>query len=198
MIAIPQAKLPDVNAAWVKYRSYYLTCTEQEKYTNATTALDSFNALFPDDYRVEIDTQKYNKAVQTKLIVNCNYCAVQFNRNEIKVVELLAPTIIKTIIDTESEEVWFCPKCNKPNKLLNTRMIKTVYDEPAYFKVVPKPPLRKNGLQSRSHYKFEITKWLDTYVVELEHQLGLYRKEYMSQQDMDEEIPDGGEGEDAD
>lgn len=178
---MPQAKLPDINTAFVKYRTHGLICIDMKNYAGASASLNGINALLPNDYKIEINSAKYNEALKTKISIICNFCNSEINKNDIKIVNLLNPILIQTLTSNEYQKAWFCPQCKKENYLNKTKMVKYTALKPFYLKVIPEPPRKKDGLQTKNTFHHNYVKWFYNFLEELEYQLGLYRIEYISQ-----------------
>lgn len=176
-----QAKLPDINAAWVKERTYFFTCRDMHNWSGMILALYAMNALLPDEYRITVNTRKYDNLIEAKIGYICNYCKEEIPEASIEIKKCLAPLVVSYIAQSETRTFWPCPKCNKENLISQTRQIKETLEKPYYIKVVPEPPERKRGIQDRRVYPLELQKWSGIFFQELEHQLGLYRAEYINQ-----------------
>lgn len=193
---MPQAKLPDLNAAFVKYRSFGLQCVEIQNFSGAIGALYGINALLPDEYRIEIDSDKYKSLISERIIVVCSDCESEFNYADIKQKKELLPSFQASILGRDYEKTWFCNKCKKTNIISKTKMIKSSLNKPYYLKVVEEPPDKHDGVENMMNYKKRMKKWFYGFLGELEYQLGLYRKEYTSEtEDENEKVEDTGETE---
>lgn len=190
---MPQAKLPDINAAWVRYRNYGLQCIDQRNYSGACAAINEINALFPDEYRVEINTEKHNELMREAIVVVCSNCGTETNYSNIKIFDLLLPLLSSIIAGREYERVWSCPNCKHTNKLQDTKMIKDQHANPFYHKVIPKPPERRSGLEGRRYYHNNMVKWFFESLEEMDHQLGRYRDEYKPVEETGDVIEGGNE-----
>jgi len=176
-----QAKLPDINAAWVKERTYFFTCRDMHNWSGMTLALRAMNALLPDEYRININTKKYNELTSAKIGYICNYCKEEIPESMVKIKTAIAPLIVSYVSSSETKTFWLCHKCNKENLVSQTKLIKETLAKPSYLKVVPDPPERKRGIQDRRSFDIILTKWGGNFFEELEHQLGLYRAEYINE-----------------
>lgn len=191
---MPQAKLPDINAGFVRYRNYGIQCMEQKNYNGVVTALNGINALLPEEYRVEVNTDKYLESIQEKTLLVCEFCNGEVSLSDIKPIKLFLPYVIRFISNEEHQTVWECIKCHGINKLKDSKRITETHQQPYFNKVVPVMPKRKDGLQTRSKFHVNFTEWFVKFLEELEHQLGLYRKEYVPIDEIEaEEIEGGGE-----
>lgn len=187
-----QAKLPDLNNYWIKYHDHGMFCLYSKNYAGCIAAIYNINALLPDEYRVEVSTKKYNELSRDKLVIICSKCEAEVNRNEIKIMTLLLSSIDSLISGDKSVQVWICSKCNGENDFIRSKKINDSHKNPTYYKVMPEPPLQKEGLTGRWQFYTKMTKWFFTCLEEEDHQLGLYRKEYQPESERDE-FEEGGE-----
>ena len=181
-----QAKLPDLNNYWIKYHDHGIHCLYNKDYAGCVASIYNMNALLPDDYRVEVNTRSYNELSHDKFIVVCSNCNAEILRNEIKVIEVLLNPIENIILEERTKQIWVCSKCNKENEFARTKMIKDQHKNPFYYKIIPDCPIRKDGLTGRTGFHNKMTKWFFTSLEEIDHQLGLYRKEYEPEGERDD------------
>lgn len=200
-----QAKLPDINAAIVRHRSSALSAYEKGNKTLAAISLSSINALFPDEYKVEVNTDKYNQLTTDQKLITCGFCKevtketiVDPETNtsheerseipsripfkEIELYDMLQDNLESFISNQKFVKVWECPKCNNLNKFDKKSLVTIKFAQPAYFKVIPSPPSKK-GIRNRKNYEYEFDKWFDIALSEIESQIGKYRADYMAQQE---------------
>jgi len=181
-----QAKLPDLNNYWINYHNIGIHSIYTKDYVNVVACIYNMNAILPDEYRVEINTERYNELSQDKLMVVCSICNAEIIYNEIKVIETLLNPLESMILDERTKQVWNCSKCNGVNEFTRTKKIKDHHTNPFYYKVIPEPPLRKDGLTGRFQFHNKMTVWFFTSLEEIDHQLGLYRKEYEPEGERDD------------
>ena len=201
-----QAKLPDINGAIVTYRKAILNALDNGDFQKAAIVFDDLISLMPEEYRVEINTIKYNKLKESKYNIVCTECKMdvqtlidgqtkiekqlsEFPRKDIRPFEILLPDMESLIIGEKTIMVWVCPNCGKikPLKDSPTKLIK--YHDQSYFKVIPEPPVRR-GMHDRLGSMQRNLEWYNTCSREIEHQVGLYRAEYAQQVEMkDEDLP---------
>ena len=182
-----QAKLPDLNAAFVKYRTHALECIRSKNYNGAAAALNNINALFPDEYRVAINTVKYDQAMQDRITYLCNHCKTETSYSKIRIFTVNHSLVLEVISGEKTQKVWICPECKKDNEMRNTKVFSEKMAEPYYLKIIPRCPVRLSGLKSRFGFDGKFSSWFYKYFCELEYQLGLYRIEYQSQQDQEDD-----------
>ena len=177
-----QSKLPDINAAIVRYRSKALDALERDQMETAAICFTAMNALLPDDYRIEINTIKFNELVKAKYTIICPSCNEEHLFGIIKPFDVILLDIERLITNNRTVKVWSCPTCNEQNDFLHSDRNTTQFEKPFFTRVAPEPPI-KNGLNGRLGYASSFHKWFEVFVNELEHQIGLYRADYQSQQE---------------
>lgn len=186
-----QAKLPDINAAIVRYRNHALYCFTGEDYTGATIALNNINALLPEEYKIEIDSQKYQEAISEKNYVICPNCDKETQTNKMETRQVLLSSFERMITGKEYTMMWECKNCNELNNPHESKYKKTILQQPCYVGVVPAAPTRVIGLEDRVTFPFKFRAWFATTLEELESKIGKYRADYMAQQGADEiQVPD--------
>lgn len=193
---MPQARLPDVNTAFIKWRNKAVISLESEKYTACIGALNGFNACLPDKYRVRVSTDEYMlKLAQEKLLVTCSHCATQTDFREVKKSMIVTTPIIELITGLKQQKVWTCAKCKKDNEITQSEFIKTKLPDPYYLGVVPNPPTRKDGIMDRTTYHRKMEAWVWTFIGELEEKASEFREDnWQKSENMAEiEIPDEGD-----
>ena len=191
---MPQARLPDINAAFTKYRNETLTNLKGEKYTLCIGSLYAFNGLLPDEYQIKVSNNLYKSVADKDVKCFCK-CGAEFKRQDLKVFDLLLTFVQKLLSGDKTKKAWVCTECNKINDLLKTRMVKEIYQEPHFFEVVPEPPKQKDGTINRHsfHQKFET--WALMFLGELETKAAKFRDDNWQKTDgyMDADDLDGGE-----
>ena len=205
----PQAALPDLNTAWIKYRTEVLAAIKSKNYNSMFGSLFAINAMLPKDYQVEISDRKYYDKIKQDVIVICNHCSkvcehcidgkgeciAETKRDDIKIKNVIGTILTSILINNKTEKLWQCPKCNKNNILSRTRIIQNVLKEPFFIKIVPSPPSRKDGIIHRREYPKKVEKWAYQFLDELEHQMSKFRLEYVPKDTEfgEESLPDGQE-----
>lgn len=191
-----QAKLPDINAALVTHRKAALNAYDRGDYAKAAIAFQDIIALLPDEYKVEINTEKYNRLIQKKKKIICDECKEAFERSQIIPYELTLSNLDSLILQVRTALVWECPKCKNVRPLEGSNTQTVMFEAPYYFKVIPEPP-RRRGLEDRQGYLYHCKKWYEAVFKEIESQIGRYRADYAAQQDSDDDKGKGG-GEELD
>ena len=190
-----QAKLPDVNAALVRWRSQAIESAKNKDYAMAVTSIDAINALLPagteedgtDSFKVEVNSEKYYDMKSDREIINCQKCKVEFILSDLKQYDLDLEWQEQILVNQKTERVWECPKCETINKM-NVNDIKIEkYQEPYFFRCMPSPPVQQTGARGRNTFGMDFSVWFDIAIKEMESQIGRYRAEYIAQHAEDEE-----------
>jgi len=190
-----QAKLPDINHIWIRWRNYGIQCIDQKNYKGSAGAVMEMNALFTDDYRIEISTKKYEQLRANSIMIVCPKCSEQYINHETRKFDLLLPHIDSVLANQKTKVSWQCSKCKNINFLSDSKIIATELQNPFYFKVIRDPPERHGTIDRMGwHEKWQV--WFFNAMEELEHQLGRYRAEYQAQEESGEMIEEGSENAD--
>lgn len=185
-----QAKLPDVNARLVRHMNAALNAYDRKDFSKSAISFENSIALLPDDYKPEINTQKYEELSRNKHNVVCDKCQAENSRNKIFPYILLLPSLDRFITKKEKIKVWRCPDCKYIRPLAGSQTKLVKFYQPSYFGVIPEPPTRQ-GLHDRIGFENKFKKWYDIASKEIEYKIGLYRTEYAAQQEqVMETIPD--------
>ena len=172
---MPQARLPDINTAYITYRREVLSSLRSRNYTACIGALYALNGLLPEKYRVTISTQEYNEKTNQDLLIKCNKCNQQNSKKLIKIQTVISPLIEGLISGQENIKVWNCILCKAENRLSNSILTQKILKEPTYLQIVPKPPNRKQGMKDHSSYHNQFVVWAETLLIELEAQMAQFR-----------------------
>ena len=197
-----QAKLPDVNAAIVRYRSESLQAIKQPDYDLAVISIAGINADLPEDYKVRVSTSRYNEMMKDRKSIACNFCVspeviMEDGKPVITGNDISTECILSDVkqfdrelgwqeqilIDRKTERVWICTKCGNSNIMDAGKIKIRRYEEPYYFGVMPSPPVQQRGVRGRNTFDAEFKKWFAIAVSEIESKIGLYRAEYAAQHD---------------
>lgn len=184
-----QAKLPDVNAALVKWRM-----SADDSYKNgdperAIIAIANMNALLPSfpkqeggkSYKVEVSTERYNELRLEKRTIECKQCNEQNLLNYVKQYEVRVDWAEEILSNKKTKRMWVCIKCEKGNRFSLDDVTVESVGEPYYFKVMPAPPIRQGGIRGRMTFLRDFEKWYSIAMQEMESQIGIYRTEYAQQ-----------------
>ena len=192
---MPQARLPDINTAYIKYRNEIMAALKRKDYKMMHGSLNALNALLPPEYRVMVSSIEYEKLAKIDITYQCNSCSQEFEKEQVHVFELMPNALEGLIYSTTPEKVWVCEKCKTTNKLKQTTISQIKLQNPTYFGVVPDPPERKDGLMEKRKFELHTETWCLTYLGELEMKMAKFRDDHwMRGQDEDMDLGiDGGE-----
>lgn len=190
---MPQARLPDINAAFTKHRNEVVSSLKSGGYDAVFGALYALNALLPEDpideethfpkYRVVVSDIDYLKLTKPITFCNCYHCNTRHNYDNVKVFEMLLPIKDQIITNRKYSKSWICPKCKEICKVRPNDFSETSVKEPSFIGVVPKPPRRQEGLMDRSSYHRKVTQWAWTMLDELENKMALFRDDNWTKKD---------------
>jgi len=181
-----QAKLPDINAAIVRYRNNLLHAFDNNEANTVIVSWSAINALLPDDYKVEVNTEKFLKLVAENKIIICSKCEEKIPYQDVKFNDLLLSSVESLITQKKHKHVWNCPKCSFEN-IFNFKKIKIVkFQQPYYLEVVPEPPTRHLGIVDRSSFDTQFRRWFTLALDEIESKIGKYRADYIAQMEADD------------
>ena len=194
---MPQARLPDINTAFIVYRREVIISLKNQNYDNCFGALYALNGLLPDEYRIRISTKQYEEKTDLDIKVKCPKCDAETEYKKILVSPMLMVGLEGMIIDSPNEKVWTCTGCKQNIRVTQTEMIQPKLQEPFFVKTIPKPPMHQDGLHDRSTYHKKMTQWAWTFLDELEAQMAQFRDDNWHKGDEmydgEGEIIDGGE-----
>ena len=176
---MPQSQLPDLNTKWLKWTDYVNTCLVQKEYMGAISGVYHINAIFGDENRVEINSEKYNRLTKEQQKVKCPSCDEEINWENVRFFDLLNPLLAQVITGCKTDRVWDCPKCGNTNKANDTELIKSVFENPRYISIIPEPPIQKIGITGRRNFERESRDWIRLALDEISFSLGLERREYV-------------------
>ena len=71
---MPQARLPDINTAFIRYRSEVLVGMKKGDWDSMHGSLNGINGLLPQEYQVKISDAKYYELVKEDIEYECNSC----------------------------------------------------------------------------------------------------------------------------
>ena len=196
-----QSKLPDINSAIVTHRNAILRAYDKKDFEKIIISYRAINGLLPDDYKLEISTEKYKTEVKTKILLECRECNESTSFNDIKFMELELPKEEQVLFGKQSDTIWFCPSCKARNLKKYTATSKMEASDPTYYQIIPNPPVRKSILD-RPYFDLACSNWLFIAIPELETQIQLYRAEYVASHsddsyDPEEEEESGGDEDDG-
>ncbi len=183
---------------------------------SASLALHNMNGSLEVDYRLAISNELWYDKKSSYIIWKCKNCTtkktITVNKGEEdeKEKEVEVPTCSKrediTIFDqrcngiveictgSKTRQMWECPKCETVQPVANVEAEMLKHTEPFYRGCIYSQPIKPiTGLmRRRGAYPEQMIKWCTAFSIELEHQLAIYRFEYISQHghDMADSIDD--------
>lgn len=173
-------RLPDINAAIVRFRGEMLTALKVRDYNSCFGSLHTLNAELPIEYQVNISTKDYEEQTSLESKVICNKCKDETSYIKLKIFNKEKSFLLSTVSQLQYYKAWLCFKCKSINDLNQTRLIQPVKKEPFFLKVVPAPPERRDGLIETRNYHQIISRWLWNFLGEIEFQNAKYRDDYRS------------------
>ena len=207
--------LPDVSKNFGYFRNIAIDYLNRGNWAGARSGVFNLNECLGIDYMVSIDDRMYQAQMKETSVYQCNHCTIiqtkTINKNtedeyekeiqikteipthEVEVFEMRLNDILQLLLNQKTEKVWICPRCNKTNKMIETKKILSERAKPFFLKVIPMPPVRQMGLDRQFPRKF--TAWFWNAIEEITYQEYLYRTEYVHQngQDMEENYRDKGD-----
>ena len=184
-----QSKLPDINAGIVTYRNVMLMSYSKHDYKKVVSALRAIIAFMPEEFQLEINTEKYYEQKNAKKFIICKTCKPENNQNEIPfnsihLFDKLLDPIEQIIVGQKYTKYWICPNCKQDQSLsLSQNTIEKMHD-PSYFKIIPSPPVMHDTFD-RIDFETKFANWFEIVGPELEHQIGLFRSTYVAEGDED-------------
>lgn len=198
-----QSLLIDMNSGWYKHKTEFNEGLRTHDYLEVEGALDSLNALLPDEYRVIVDTEEYRRLTRGNVIAFCGFCESDYEDKKtmksgptrvdidrVKKQDLLLSKFDQMVYGREYDTFWECPKCHNDNRLADTRFRKSALQKPFYLKVVPEPPVHRPGLDDRTNFHYRFTQWARGFLTELNAQARQFRNDYKPK-DGDDDIEEG-------
>lgn len=192
-----QARLPDINTAFIMYRREVIVSLKNQNWDNCFGALYALNGLLPEDYRIQISSKQFEEKTDLDIKLKCPKCDAETEYKKVKVFPLLIVGVEGMIVDCPEEKVWTCTGCKQNIRVKHTPMVQPKLQDPYFIKLVPKPPMRQEGLHSRSTFDKKIAQWVWSFLYELESQMAQFRDDNWHKGDEmfgeGNEIMEGGE-----
>jgi len=190
---MPQARLPDINTAFITYRREVLMNLKTKGYASCFGSLFALNALLPEKYRVEISNPTFEETIRAKetLMATCKYCKENFEYKNLHAVQVLLTYETHYVSGQQYEKLWTCTKCHKDNQLGETELVQNVLKKPYFIHVVPEPPQRHEGLMARSTYHTKVTSWVWQFLDEIEERMAQFRDDNWTKSDTYEDDYEG-------
>ena len=176
---MPQARLPDINTAFIRYRSEVLVGMKKGDWDSMHGSLNGINGLLPQEYQVKISDAKYYELVKEDIEYECNSCKnndgtpSNIPKEQIEGFTLY-PDSVQLLLGAVGK-VWICPKCNKVQRLKDTNVVITKLENPYFLGVVPEPPNKKQGLMDKLTFEKKVGSGGGQMLNELEHIMALFR-----------------------
>jgi len=184
-----EAKLPNINASFIYYRSQSVKAYTLRDYNMSALSLHNMNALLTEEYRIEINDKKYYEKIKEHTLFICNKCKSEIPDEQVSIKTVELPFLEQVLCQVSQHNVWICPECDNHNPQIDSDKKKLKREQPFYLKVIPNCPQKKaNDIRTRSGFDGRFASWMANFSEELEHQIALYRQEYTRQhgEDMDE------------
>ena len=170
-----QARLPDINTAFITYRREMLQSLNARNYSNCVGSLYAMNSLLPKEYRVQISTPEFEGKIKQDVKAHCTGCKTETDYSKIHFFNLVLPFFDYVISRQRTTKAWLCDRCGCTNRLSLTKITKTILQEPYHLTLVPRPPIRKTGIRDRNKYHEEFTQWVWRMANEVEERLAQFR-----------------------
>ena len=180
-MGVKSGYLPDISSRFSFWTEFAVNCLQKKDYKGAIGGLNNINSALDEDYIVKIDSKEYYQQIADMTLYKCTECEKETIYSKVKIFDLICPMFEGIITGEKTNKVWICPECHSDCKLKDTTITVEETVQPYYRKVVPSPPTKQIGLQNRFNYEHDFESWFFNFLEELQHQLALYRIEYISQ-----------------
>lgn len=174
---MPQARLPDVNTAFITYRRHVLQCLNRDEYDDCIGSIIAMNSLLPKEYRISISTQDYTAKMSIETTAYCTKCDHPHNYKDINKFDLVLPEFEAIVTKQKTAKAWICTQktCRATNRLSLTKIRKSIPEETDHIQTVEKPPQRKSGIRERNKYVQKVRGWIWNAVEEVEERAAQFR-----------------------
>jgi len=176
---VKRAIFPDISSRFSFWTEYAVNHLDEKDWKGAIGGLNNINSALGEDYIVKIDSREFYKQIADRTLYKCTNCEKDNHYSKVKVFDLICPMFEGIVTGEKSNKVWICQECKNDCKLKDTIITVEETVQPYYRKVVPSPPVKKIGLQNRFNYEHDMREWFYNFIEELQHQLALYRIEYI-------------------
>lgn len=179
-----QARLPDVNTSITKYRTDVLHSLRAKRYTECTEQLYLLNGIMPEEYRIDISNERFEKITENKTIATCYKCSAETNILEMKKRTYFFESDMQLLLGKSSREEILCPECN--TWLVIAKVNFALHQTPPHqiIKIVPEPPTRMSAKMSPNTFHIHYEKWALRLLREIEAGASLWRQDYGSDEDL--------------
>lgn len=207
--------LPDISGNFTRWRMEYREGMDSGNWAKASLALHNMNGSLDAEYRLPINTELWQSQQDGYVVWECTKCTTEqkiienkgeedetekiievptrSKKDEIRIFEERCSPVIQLLAERKSRRMWECPKCGEiaPVRSVSSKLLK--YPAPHYRGCIyEEPEAPKTGLmRNRGAYPTAMRKWTKNYSIELEHQLAIYRLEYIRQHGEDMEDAQG-------
>lgn len=172
------------------WTQYAINCLSDKDWKGAEGGLYNINSLLTSEYEVSVNTRDYQQSILETTSWECEYCHVKAPASKVRVHPMILPIMQSMVQGQSVQNVWFCTDCKKENIESRTNIFKEELPNPYYRKVVPNPPTQRFGLANRFNFEYDFRQWFYNFLKELQHQLALYRIEYV--RDTGHDMADSG------
>ncbi len=183
---MPSSSLPDLNTLWLKWTDVCNNCLRQSDFYGAIAAVFHLNAVFGDENRVEINSEKYDELTKENVKARCKICNEETTQNEMSTQTISTDYITRCLTGEDKETVWTCSNCRSTNTLKTTEFIREKFNSPRYLGVIPEPPTRKRGIAGYKSFEFAAKNWVRHAQDEISYSFGIERREYVPKVDRDD------------
>lgn len=220
MINLPRSGyLPDVSGVFGSWRDSYKKAMASGDWDLASLSLHNMNGALDVEYRLPISTEIWIRNKEGYVVWKCKFCTttetkvINQDQDDEYTKEIEVPTITKAedvktfeercdfetqvLLHQISRRVWSCSKCKGVQPCLTVETKMFTHQRPHYRGCIYDEPIkpRNQMMQRRGSYPANMREWCVNYSKELEHQLAIYRLEYIkiNGEDMaDSEYKDDG------
>ena len=206
--------LPDLSGVFTTWRDAYRKAMVSEDWDNACLALHNMNGALDVDYRLPISTKMWEEKREDYIIWKCSNCTTTetktINKGEddeytkdvqvptcselkdIRIYDRRTSFLDEVLSGKTSETMWDCPKCKNPETVAQSKKEMMKYPRPHYRTCIYDEPTKPSGGIAIRHgvYPTQMETWCRHYSIELEHQLAVYRLEYIAK--MGHDMEDSG------
>jgi hypothetical protein len=203
--------LPDLSGVFTSWRDVYKKALTSGNWKDASLALHNMNGALDEDYRLPISSEMWKNNVEGFIVWRCKNCTTTekktinkgdddeyekeievpttSKRSEIRIFQRRNNTVVSFLAEEEITKMWECPKCLSSDSVKNAEQENQTYPSPHYRGCIYDEPSRPlTGLaMRRGAYPRSMEAWCRNYSIELEHQLAVYRIEYIRQNGHDME-----------
>ena len=203
--------LPDLSGVFNSWRDMYKKSMSSGDWVDASLALHNMNGALDVDYRLPISSVDWDKNADSYLVWKCRTCTSTetktINKGEddeytkevevpttsrfedVKLFDVICNLELSLMSGQKSLRMWICPKCKTEDTVRSVEAEQLAYPSPHYRGCIYDEPIRPNLTIAtrRGSYPNQMEAWCRNYSIELEHQLAIYRLEYIKQNGVDME-----------